>query len=117
MKDLKVGDKVWMGCYTSIGASSEGESTIEEVEHRYYEKTGVKYKVYKVGSHWFNQTGGCISENSMFYIEEMHTPSDPIPKKRIIDADTAKIYANFDMTAVKEILSGMGKEIKSKNEV
>lgn len=117
MKDLKVGDKVWMGCYTSIGASSEGESTIEKVEYRYDEMTGERYKVYKVGSDWYNQAGCSLNKESMFYIEEMHIPSNPIPKKRVIDTDTAEIYANFDMTAVNQLLSDMNKEFTPKTKI
>jgi len=117
MKDLKVGDKVWMGCYTSMGASSEGESTIEEVDYRYDEKTGSKYKVYKVGSDWFNEAGCCLNKDSMFYIEEMCPPSKPIYKKRIIDDKTAEIYSNYNPKAVNTILTDLQKEFKPKRKI
>lgn len=111
MKDLKVGDKVWMGCYTSIGASSEGECTIEAVDYRYNQKTGEKYKVYKVGSSWYNEAGGDIEGGSMYYIEEMHTPSKPVPKKRVIDKETAEIYDNFDKKETENILDGIFEDL------
>lgn len=73
MKDLNVGDKVWMDGFTnaSMAQQNAGVFTVEKVEYRYDTKTGEKYKVYKVGSFWFGIDGNPISQRCLYYIEEL----------------------------------------------
>jgi hypothetical protein len=67
----KVNDVVYLECYTSMGQSSTGYFEIDEVVHRFDQKTGKKYPIYKVADDWYDgRNGSCHSnENSMYYIE------------------------------------------------
>jgi hypothetical protein len=84
----KVGDIVWMDSYTSMGQNALGhynESKIEKIEHRFDEKTGTKFPIYKVGSDWYDgRCGRCYSnDKSMYYIDLDYTPPTKERKKQI----------------------------------
>jgi len=71
LKDIKVGDEVYVGCYTSMGASSEGNQTVTDVKVKFDEDTGEPYNVIYLGEHKFDtRNGGAINAPTMYYISE-----------------------------------------------
>ena len=70
LDNIKVGDNVYRECYTSMGASSNGDSEVTAIITKYDEDTGEPYKVICCGDHWFDgRTGDAMNEPTMFYIK------------------------------------------------
>lgn len=68
MIKVKVGDKVNIECFTSMGTG--GESTVTKISKKYDEDTGKPYKVIWCGKRSFDsRTGEAISVPYMYYIE------------------------------------------------
>lgn len=67
---MKVADKVYISCHTSMGSGSEGWSFISEIETRYDEKTGEPFEILKVEDDWYDERDGSCHSNkkSMYYI-------------------------------------------------
>ena len=71
-KTKKVGDKVYIECYTSMGQSSTGYYEIKEVDYKFDSDTGEKFPVYRVEEKdWFDGRDGSSYNNkeSMYYID------------------------------------------------
>jgi len=63
----KVGDKVLIECYTSMGTG--GKEKVTKITTKYNENTGKPYKVIWFGSHGFSaKTGEAITPPTMYYI-------------------------------------------------
>lgn len=62
----KVGRKVYMDGLTSM-AQYGGILEITEIDHRFNEMTGKKYFIYKIGSYWWDEDGGCYSNPNLMY--------------------------------------------------
>ena len=68
MIKAKVGDKVHVECYTSMGTG--GEEKVTKITKKYDEDTGKSYKVIWCGKHAFDsRNGDAINEPTMYYIE------------------------------------------------
>ena len=72
MKTKKVGDKVYMDCDSSFGASSTGFFKIEEVKYKHDEDTGEKYPIYRLedDEDWFDGRTGFPynDDHSAYYL-------------------------------------------------
>lgn len=69
--NIKVGDEVYVGCYTSMGASSEGNQKVTELKTKYDEDTGEPYTVICLGDHKFDgRNGGAMNSPTMYYIDD-----------------------------------------------
>ena len=69
--NIKVGDEVYVECYTSMGASSEGNQTVTELKTKYDEDTGKPYNVICLGKHKFDgRDGGAMNSPTMYFIAE-----------------------------------------------
>ena len=69
--NIKVGDDVYVACYTSMGASSEGTRTVTELEIKYDEDSGDPYTVICLGKHKFDgRDGGALNSPTMYYIAD-----------------------------------------------
>lgn len=67
MIKAKVGDKVHIMCYTSMGDDSE--DTVTKITKKYDENTGKPYKVIWCGKHAFDsRDGSAITVPYMYYI-------------------------------------------------
>ena len=69
----KIGDMVYVDCYSSMGAFSCGDLEITHFTYKYDEDTGEKYKIIHTGDtydgrKWDSRTGESIPEG-MFYIQ------------------------------------------------
>ena len=66
----KVGDEVYMDCYSSLGSSSAGYYDITEVSYKYDENTGEKFKVIHTEDKMWDSRDGepYKNPNSMFYL-------------------------------------------------
>lgn len=71
LEDSKVGNLVYLECYTSLGASSTGKKIVEEIGYRYDVNTGDKFTVLRVNDDWYDSRDGTCFSNlkSMFYLE------------------------------------------------
>jgi hypothetical protein len=70
LSEIIAGDKVYLGCVSSLGASSEGVKVVEKITVQYDENTGVPYNVIWCGGDKFDsRTGGKMDKWSVFYIE------------------------------------------------
>jgi hypothetical protein len=64
---LKVGDRVIIECYTSMGDS--GQETITKIKTKYNEDTGKPYKVICCGDREFDaRSGAATTPPTMYYI-------------------------------------------------
>lgn len=71
MIKAKVGDKVYVECFTSMGAGSNGEQTVTKITKKYDEDTGKPYRVIWCGTHGFDSRDGhAITVPLMFHIGE-----------------------------------------------
>lgn len=71
MIKAKVGDKVYVECFTSMGAGSDGERTVTKITKKYDEHTGTPYKVIWCGKQGFDsRDGDAITGPTMFHIIE-----------------------------------------------
>ena len=69
-RKFKVGDMVYISCYTSMGASSEGDQKVTEIKVRYDHISGQAYDVICFGDHEFHGiTGEPIKGPTMYYID------------------------------------------------
>lgn len=68
--NVKVGDSVYIDCYTSLGGGV-GWDKIKEVKTVFEKETGNPYKIIKVDNHWYRiDTGVCDdSDKWMYYID------------------------------------------------
>lgn len=77
-KKFKVGDYIWLNCYTSHGASSEGYITVTNIKYKYDEDTGDPYEVICFEDLEFNaETGESLTKSDMFYIETEEPDVEP----------------------------------------
>jgi len=68
---FKVGDSVYIECYTSMG--SGGNDKVTKITKKYDEDTGKPYNVIWCGSHGFDaRSGDAITEPYMYYIRKRH---------------------------------------------
>jgi hypothetical protein len=64
---LKVGDKVYIDCFTSMGTG--GISEVTKIVKKYDSDTGKPYDVIYFGDHQFDsRNGDAISSPTMYYI-------------------------------------------------
>lgn len=72
LESKEKGDKVYLDCYTSMGASSAGVREVHDTAFRFDHITGEKFKILKVDSEWYDsRNGGCYQNNGwMYYIED-----------------------------------------------
>ena len=82
-KQYKVGEEVYLECYTSMGSGSNGYEIISDVDHRYDAKTGEKFPVYEVNEKWYDgRSGVCYSHPKFMFgiclddITHEFTPDD-----------------------------------------
>jgi hypothetical protein len=69
--NIKVGDEVYVDCFTSMGASSAGYTKVTKIETKYDVDTGEPYRVIKAGGRKFDGRDGNMTKSSgMFYIAE-----------------------------------------------
>ena len=69
--NIKVGDAVYVECYTSMGESSEGDETVTELQTKFDEDTDDAYTVICIGDHKFDgRNGGAINAPTMYFIAE-----------------------------------------------
>jgi hypothetical protein len=67
LKNIKVGDKVAVECYTSMGTG--GTDKVTRIKTKYNEDTGKPYKVICCGKHEFSaKTGDALTPPTMYYI-------------------------------------------------
>lgn len=71
VRQLQVGDKVWMDGATSMAQQSAGNVTITKVDHRFDPITGEKFPVYYTqGQWWDGRTGSSYPDGkSMYYLD------------------------------------------------
>jgi|688.fasta_scaffold70406_8 hypothetical protein len=70
LKDLTIGDTVYIGSYSSLGASSEGDEKIKDILVKYDENTGEKYNVIVCSDFMkFDARSGDGINGIMYYIE------------------------------------------------
>jgi len=70
LKDIEIGDTVYVDGMSSFCASSAGEEKVTNVKTKYDEDTGEPYKVICCGNHHFDSRDGwAIKGPSAYYIE------------------------------------------------
>lgn len=70
-ENIKVGDEVYVDCYTSMGQSSTGYRPVTKIKTKYDEDTGEPYNVIHVaGGTYDGRDGSATKDSSMFYIAE-----------------------------------------------
>lgn len=73
LDNIKIGDKVAVECYTSMGTSMI--ETVTRIKTKYNEHTGKGYKVICCGSHEFSaKTGDALTPPTMYYISHKVVP-------------------------------------------
>jgi hypothetical protein len=79
LTELQAGDTVYLDCPSSLGASSTGTKTIQDIQFKYDEDTGDKYRVIVLGSgdKYDSRNGGRMPRTGggFFYITS-NTPED-----------------------------------------
>ena len=73
LKDKNIGDVVWQDGYTSMSQQNFGKVTITNIDYRFDEITGYKFKIIQINNgEWYDSRdgGGYSNKESMYYIEE-----------------------------------------------
>lgn len=67
----KIGDTVYMDCFTSMGATSAGDIEVTDIVIKYDVNTGIPFNVIITGEDaWDSRTGDSFTNsNCMYYIE------------------------------------------------
>lgn len=73
LKNKKAGDSVYLNCYSSMGASSEGPIEIIETDIRYDSVTGKPFNILIADyGCWDSRTGDSyVNKGSMYYITDI----------------------------------------------
>lgn len=71
LDNIKIGDEVYVACYSSTGASSEGNQTVANIETKYDGGTGKAFHIICIGNHLFDgRNGSAINAPTMYYIQD-----------------------------------------------
>ena len=88
-RKIKVGDVLYISCFTSMGASSEGDRVVTDVKVKYDENNGEPYDVICFDDHEFHGiTGKALTNPSMYYID-----THPLPEGESENELTKQIKA------------------------
>lgn len=73
MKDnYKIGDEVYLECYSSFGADATGRYPIKGIRTKYDPDTGKPHLEYKVDDNWYNSTDGSAATGpTAYYLEDI----------------------------------------------
>jgi hypothetical protein len=73
LNERNIGDVVYKDGYTSMAQNNFGKVTITNIDYRFDEVTGDKFKIIQIDNgEWYDsRSGDCYSnKKSMYYIEE-----------------------------------------------